>query len=161
MKKSEYDRLHEFIYRGGGFIPVNSNAQELAQQTGIGEIVTFHEVTSRDLKFHQCYFTLLNYIWGFMPTKFQQTVPQSKFYEWLKHLKGEYDVIFEFADGTKLVEYESLSFGKMSQKRFQEYIKEQLPWIYENVIGKMYEGERYDQIIQSVEDEFEKFLSKL
>ena len=161
MKKSEYDKLHEFVYRGGGFVPVNQNAQDLAHQTGMGEIITFAEVTSRDLKFHQAYFSLLNFIWGYMPAKFQEQVPQSKFYYWLKHLKGEYEVIFTYADGTKLVEYPSLAFGRMSQKTFEDYIREQLPWIYTEVIGKIYKGEKYDAIIQTIEEEYEKFLSKL
>jgi hypothetical protein len=60
-----------------------------------------------------------------------------------------------------MVEYESIAFGRMSQKRFEEYIKEQLPWIYENVIGAFYTGERYDTVIQSIENEYEKFLTKL
>jgi hypothetical protein len=161
MKQSEYLKLCEFVYRGGGFIPCNENAIELSQNTGLGEIVTMAEVTPRDTKFHQCYFSLLNFIWGYLPGKFQNNVPQKDFYKWLKHLKKEYTIIYSFADGTQMVEYESIAFGRMSQKRFEEYIKEQLPWIYENVIGAFYTGERYDTVIQSIENEYEKFLTKL
>ena len=49
----------------------------------------------------------------------------------------------------------------MSQKRLEEYIRLQLPWIYENVIGAFFEGEMYDGIISTIEEEWEKFLSKL
>jgi len=161
MKESEYNKLLEFVYKGGGFIPNNSAAFEMAQNCGIGEIITLQEVTARDLKFHQCYFLLLNYIYGILPRKFQESVPVNKFYYFIKHLKGEYEVIFEFKDGTKLVEYESIAFGRMSQKTFQEYVKNQLPYIYENIIGLFYTGDHYSMMIDSIEKEFEKFLSKL
>ena len=49
----------------------------------------------------------------------------------------------------------------MSQETFENYIREQLPWIYENVIGAFYSGQKYDGIIQTIENEFEKFLNKL
>jgi len=47
-------------------------------------------------------------------------VPSKYFYRWLQHLQGNYKVVFEFKDGTKLIEYESISFGRMSQKTFQD-----------------------------------------
>jgi len=162
MKKSDYDnKIMEFAYQGGGFIPYNQNAIEFSHQLGIGEIIPMVEISDRDIKFHRCYFLLLNFIWGYMPINFKNTIHQDKFYYWLKHLKGEYAVIFEFKDGTKQVEYDSIAFGKMSQKSFEDYIREQLPWIYENVVGVFYKGEKYDTIIQTIEDQFEKFLAKL
>lgn len=161
MKESEYSKIIELVYKGGGFIPNNSAAFELAQNCGIGEILEFSEVTKRDVKFHRGYFSLLNYIYGMLPQKFQQSVPVNKFYHFIKHLKGEYEIIFEFKDGTKMVEYESISFGRMSQKKFEEYVKNQLPYIYENIIGLFYSGEQFDMVIESIETEFEKYLSKL
>lgn len=162
MKKSDFDKLIELSYTGGHlFAPVNQPAFDLCDQLGIGETVLFSLKTPRDIKFHQCYFVLINFIWGYLPVKFQESVPQNKFYHFLKHLKGEYEVIFEFKDGTKMVEYESISFGRMSQKSFENYIREQLPWIYENVIGLFYKDEIYTGIIDTIEKEFEKFLAKL
>jgi hypothetical protein len=70
-------------------------------------------------------------------------------------------VLFKFKDGTAMVEYESIAFGNMSQKRFEAYIREQLPWIYENVIGAFFEGAIYDGIVETIEKEYEIFLSKL
>ena len=93
--------------------------------------------------------------------KFKDAVPKDKFYLWLKHLKGQYEVLFEFQDGTKLVEYESISFTKMDQIRFKEYVREQLPWIYTEVIGKQFEGAIYDGIIETIEEEYKKFMVKL
>jgi hypothetical protein len=161
MKKSDYDKLTEWTNVGGGLVPYNDNAKELIEQSSRGEIFAFDNKTYRDLKFHRCYFSLLNFIYDYLPSKFKETIPESRFYYFLKHLKGEYEVIFTFKDGTTMVEYESISFGRMDQNRFKEYIREQLPWIYENVIGLYYKGDMYTGIIQTIEEEYKKFLSKL
>jgi hypothetical protein len=60
-----------------------------------------------------------------------------------------------------MVEYDSIAFGRMSQKTFESYIREQLPWIYEEVLGSYFEGEMLDGIIETIEEEFKKFLAKL
>jgi len=161
MNNSEYNKIIELSYRGGGFLPENDAAFELAQNCSIGEVIPFHEVSKRDISFHRCYFALLSYIYGLMPQKFQKTIPRNKFYYFLKHLKGEYNVIFEFKDGTKLLEYDSIAFGRMSQVTFESYVKEQLPFIYSNVIGKYYKDEQYELLIASIETEFSKFLDNL
>lgn len=161
MKDYEFYNIINLVNVGGGWVPANENAQELLDASGKGEIISVLEVTSRDLSFHKAYFGLLKFIWNYMPAAFQKKVPQCHFYLWLKHLKGHYKVLYEFKDGTKMVEYESLSFGKMSQKTFENYIREQLPWIYENVIGAYFDGDIYNGIIDTIEEEFKKFLSKL
>ncbi len=162
MKKSEYDKLVQFVNVGGGVTPVNENATELLEQSSKGEIFTFKNITARDLKFHNCYFALLSFIYGYMPKSFKDIIPEKKFYYWLKHLKGEYDVVFTFKDGSTMVEYESLAFGNMSDQRFKSYIKEQLPWIYSNVINPVYpDPDIFKGITETIENEFEKFLSKL
>jgi len=161
MKDKDFYNLIDFYNAGGGLLPVNQKAHEIIEQSDKGEVISFIEVTQRDLKFHRCYMSLLAYIYEYLPNSFHKQVPKDKFYLWLKHLKGQYDVLFEFEDGTKLVEYESISFGRMSQKRFEDYIREQLPWIYVNVIGKYFEGDIYNGIIETIENEYKKFLSKL
>lgn len=161
MKDYEFYNIINLVNVGGGWVPANENAQELLDASGKGEIISVLEVTSRDLSFHKAYFALLKFIWGYMSSSFQKAVPEDKFYLWLKHLKGQYKVLFEFKDGTKLVEYESIAFGRMSQKTFENYVRDQLPWIYENVIGAYFEGDIYNGIIDTIEEEFKKFLSKL
>ena len=162
MKKSEFDKLIELSYTGGfRFSPINQNAIELCNSLGIGEIIKVDLKTERDYKFHQAYFVLIGFIYDYMPDKFKNKVLKQHFYKWLQTLKEDYEVVFTFSDGRQLVEYTSLSFGRMSQERFKDYIKEQLLWIYENVIGAFYSGEIYDGIIQTIEKEFEKFLAKL
>lgn len=161
MTDTTYNDLHEFVMEGAGWIPNNQNAQELMEQTSPGEVQMFKEVTGRDLKRLKCYFSLLNYIWEYMPDHFKVKVPCDKFYLWLKHLRGDWDVVFEFADGTKLIEYTSISFGKMSEHEFRQYIKNQMPFIYEKVIGMMYEGDVYDGIVDTIENDYSSFFQKL
>lgn len=161
MTDKDFHKVQEWSNVGGGLIPVSSNAIELLEQTSKGEIISFIEVTNRDVKFHRCYFALLKYIYGYMPVKFKKSVPEHHFYLFLKHLKKEYKVVFTFNDGTTMVEYDSIAFGKMSQKTFQEYIKEQLPWIYSDVLGAYFEGEILNGIIDTIEQEFERFMQRL
>lgn len=161
MTDKDFYNLVDFVNAGGGLLPVNEKAHDIMDSTKQDEIVSFKSCTARDLKFHRCYMSLLAFIWGYMPQKFQKTVPKKTFYIWLKHLKGQYEVLFVFQDGTKLVEYESISFSRMDQIRFKEYVREQLPWIYTEVIGKYFKGPIYDNIIETIEEEYKKYLSKL
>jgi hypothetical protein len=161
MKDIDYLDMIELSWTGSFFVPANEPAEELAGRCTRGEVIGFNEVTARDLNFHKCYFSLLNMVYSFLPNKFKEAVPEKHFYRFLKHLKGQYKILFEFKDGTKMVEYESISFGRMSQKRFEEYVAEQLPWIYENVIHAMFDDETSKKIIDVVEDEYQVFLTRL
>jgi hypothetical protein len=81
-----------------------------------------------------------------------------------KRFRLTYKAINEIAtlvDGSELIEYESISFGRMSEMRFREYVREQLPFLYSEVIGRFYEGDVYESIIANIETYFEKFFSKL
>ena len=161
MTDTGYMKLHELVKDGVGWLPVNQNAQDLMEQSSPGVVQVFKEVTDRDVPFHRCYFSLLNYIWQYLPDNFKGQIPCDKFYLWLKHLRGQYDVVFDYADGTQLIEYQSVSFGKMSQMDFEAYVREQLPFIYSEVIAKQYDDDKYDAIVTNIEEEFEKFLDKL
>lgn len=162
MKKSDFDKLIDLSYTGGHlFRPVNQNAFDLCDELGIGEVVTFDLKSARDLQFHRAYFVLINFIYDYLPEKFHKKVDKKYFYKWLQTLKEDYEVVFTFSDGKQLIEYNSIAFGNMSQEKFENYIKDQLPWIYENVIGAFYSGEKYNGIIDTIEKEFEKFLAKL
>ena len=161
MKDKDFYNLVDFYNAGGGLLPVNQRANEIIEQSDQGEVISFIEVTQRDLRFHRCYMSLLSYIYDYLPDSFKKQIPKRNFYQWLKHLKGQYDIVFEFEDGTKLVEYESISFGWMSQKRFENYVREQLPWIYSNVIGIFFKDKIYDNIINTIEEDYKKFFAKL
>lgn len=161
MKTIEFDKLPQFAVTFPNITPVNLEAYKIVESKGEGEILYLQEVSGRDIKFHRAYFGLVNYIHSYLPKPFQMKIPKDKFYRWLKHLQGDYDVIFEFKDGTKFVEYKSISFGRMNQRQFEEYVREQMPFIYENVIRVLYPDDRADAVIDNIESEFEKFLSKL
>ncbi len=162
MKDTDKEKVLEFYnHKGVGLMPSNEKSLELIQQGAEGEVYYMMNLTPRDLSFHRCYFSLLNYIWSYLPDSFKTKVPCNNFYKFLKHLKGQYKVLFEFQDGSKMIEYESIAFGRMSEHTFKEYVKEQLPYIYENVIGAFYKGEKYDNIVKNTENEYEIFMSKL
>lgn len=161
MRDKNYHNLVDFYNAGGGLLPVNQRAHEIIEQSDTGEVLSFIEVTQRDLRFHRCYMSLLGYIYDYLPDSFKKLIPKNEFYKWLKHLRGQYEIKFIFEDGTYLVEYESISFGRMSQKRFENYIRDQLPWIYTDVIGKFFKGKIYDNIIATIEEDYKKFFAKL
>jgi len=50
----------------------------------------------------------------------------------------------------------------MSQKSFEEYVRNQLPFIYGEVIQVLYKDKATsDRVILAIEDEYQRFLSKL
>lgn len=161
MKDKDFNKLIDLCYMGGGWIPANENANELSGQSVRGQIHSFLEVTERDLSFHRCYMSLLGFIYDYLPANFKKKIAKNDFYKFLKHLQGKYKVKYTFSDGTSFVEYESIAFGNMSQERFKAYIKEQLPFIYTEVIGAFFSGTIYDNIIATIEQEYEKFMNKL
>jgi hypothetical protein len=162
MSDRDYDRLSEWLNEGGALTPFNQLASELTDVSKKGEVITMLEMTDRDLKFHRCYMSLLSYIYDKLPNRFHKKLDKKYFYRYLKHLKGQFDIIAQFGD-IVLVEYESISFGKMSEHTFRDYVRNQLPWIYSDIIGKYYKvgGWRYNKKINLIESEYEKFLSKL
>jgi hypothetical protein len=162
MTDKDYQRLIELTPCGGGFMAANDNAQMLLDSASPGEVITFQEMTNRDVKFHRAYFSLISFIWDWLPASFKKKIPKDKFYTFLKHLRKEYDVVFTFADGSQIVEYQSIAFGNMSQQRFKEYVKSQLPYIYSEVVMVLFpDKSKSDAVIQSIEEEYKIFLSKL
>ena len=161
MKDSDYTKIIEMTISGGGMLPANQAAVDLIDNSAHGEVISLMEVGQRDVKFHRAYFSLLGYIYDWLPKDFKKKIPKDKFYLFCKHLRGDYDVIFEFKDGTKFIEYKSIAFGRMSQKTFETYVREQLPFIYEEIIFVLYQKQDADRIIASIEDEYKIFLSRI
>ena len=163
MTDKEFLRLSHWANTGGGVLePFNEIAVDLVDITRQGEVVAMLEVTARDIKFHRAYFSLINYIYEQMPRRFRAKLARKHFHQYLKHLKGNFNIIAQFSD-IVLVEYDSISFARMSEYAFREYVKEQLPWIYTDVIGKYYKvgGWRYNRKIEAIENEYARFLSRL
>ena len=161
MTDKDYTKRMDFAYMGDGLIPISPNAIELLEQSDNGEVLSFLEMTNRDVKFHRCYFSLLSYIYDYLPKQFKVKIQKESFYLFIKHLKKQYKVLYTFADGSQQIEYDSISFGRMSQKSFENYIRDHLPFIYTEIIGAYFEGEIYNGIIDTIETEFKIFLSKL
>ena len=161
MRDSEYSKLLTFKHQQGFLVPENNEARSLVDSLHHNEIVHFKEIKERNISFHRGYFKLIAYIWDWCTPKFKQQVPKKHFYNWLKVLLGEYSVVFEFKDGKTLMEYKSISFGRMSQKSFENYVRQQLPMIYEEVIHRMYDIDKASMIIENIEEEFKELLSRL
>lgn len=163
MTDKDYLRLSEWQNEGtGALLPFNDIAQDLADTAKAGEILYMLEVTDRSIAFHRCYFSLLGFIYDQLPSRFHKKLARKYFYRYLQHLKGHFDIIAQFGD-IVLVEYESISFTAKSEHQFRDYIRNLLPWIYSDVIGKYYKigGWRYNRKIEAIEYEYMKFLSKL
>ena len=162
MKQDEYYSRIDLVWTGAAYLPANDNAMDLANQTHKGEITSFTEITARDIKFHQTYFHLLNFIYDYMPKKFQKRIAKKSFYKMLKEISGEYKVLFKFADGREVKEYTSIAFGNMSQKHFEDYIRNQLTFIYNDIIYPYFPDKKiFDGIVETIEQEYISFLRKL
>lgn len=96
-----------------------------------------------------------------LPPNFRAKVPCDQFYLFLKMVKGEYDTVYTFKDGREMIEYRSISFGKMNQQQFKEYVAEQLPIIYDEIIMQILKPDQATLVIESIEEQYKIFLSKL
>ena len=161
MNTDKYTTLMQFKHQQGLFKPVSTEAIEFTHSLKHDEIVYFEEKKDRDLIFHSSYFALLRYIYSWLPEKFKMEVPEKYFYKFLKIYEKEYKLIYEFKDGDKLIEVDSIAFGNMSQKRFENYVRDQLPKIYDRVIYRLFQLDEAAAIIENIEVEFEKYLNNL
>lgn len=157
MSDKEYNELIELKKTDNGFMPMNEKAMDLLLTSKPYENIFLIECTKRDLKFHRCYFKLINSVYFILPAKFQKTVSEKQFYNFLKCLSGQAKVIYEFKDLPALVEYESINFGNMSQKRFEDFVRDQLNVIYTVLLPKL-DCEFY---IDEIEENFKKFLKMI
>ena len=114
-------------------------------------------IEARDIGMHRGYFKILSFIYDKLPLRFRKTCLKHHFYKFVKMLCNEYDVVFEFKDGRKMIEYKSISFAKMNQAKFKDYFNEQLSVIYEELLIPL----ECDYIMDEVNAEFDKLLSKL
>lgn len=158
MKQKDYLALMEFKSLGTALIPVSQDAIQLCEMKR-GQNILINEKTQRDLRFHRAYFSLLNFIYGWLPPQFKEAVPEKHFYQWLKHLNGQYEILYKFKDGTSMVEYQSISFARMTQVSFETFVRNQLTIVYEYLIRQI--CDEPEKVIETIEYEFENYLSKL
>lgn len=161
MKDTDFNILLELEHQQGLFKPVNQAAIDFVSNLKHKERVYLKDAGQRDVKFHRAYFGLLNYIYSWMPVNFKMKVPEKLFYTFIKELNNDYEIGFTFKDGKQIKIYKSIAFGKMSQKTFEAYVKNQLPLIYDNLIHVLYDMDKANDIIENIEFEFQKFLDTL
>lgn len=161
MTDKDYKQLLSFKnMQGSALIPANDNALDLMNNLKNSELVAFTNVTPRDIKLHRCYFAFLNEVYGYLPIKLKKAIKKCNFHNFIKHLKGDYDILYEFNDGTKLVEYHSISFGRMNNTRFKEFVKDQIPFIYEMLLTAL-GSDLANAAIETLEEDFENMFDKL
>lgn len=162
MNTKTYNKdVLEFEHQQGLLKPNNQAAIDFISNLKHKETVYLKDIGQRDIKFHRAYFGLLNYIYSWMPVKFKMRIPEKIFYTFIKDLTGQYTIWYTFKNGREITEYTSISFGRMSQKTFEEYVKNQLPMIYDNLIYVLFDAEEAEMIIENIEFEWEKFLDTL
>lgn len=160
MTPDDFQKLIQFARIGNELTPI-ANHVELINELQEGEIAYLKRFNARDIKMHKAYFAFLKEIYLYLPNTFRSKIPIKKFHRFLQTLKGDYNVLFQFKDGRQLLEYHSISFGRMDENKFRTYVKEQIPFIYENLIMEFYNDERANDIILNIEKEFEKYLTRL
>lgn len=148
---------HFTVHKGNVLVPATPDTKEWLELMNHNTPITVKHIEARDTKFHACYFALLSFIYENLNKKFKESVPKANFYNFLKMLSNEYDVVFQFKDGRQFIEYKSIAFGNMSQTRFKEYVNNQLSVIYEELLIPM----EQDYLMDMVTDEFAKFLDRL
>ena len=145
------------VHKGQVLIPNQIETGEWLEQLKDKEQVYMKLVQARDLGMHKGYFKILAFIYDKLPLSFRIKCGKKDFHNFLRMLGNEYKVVFKFKDGREMIEYESISFGKMSQKRFREYFNNKLSLIYEEILIPL----EVDYIMDEINEEFEKLLSKL
>lgn len=158
MKTDEFLKLLSFsVHKSQVLIPNQEETTEWLEQLKDKETVYFKEVKARDLGMHKAYFLILGFIYDRLNVNFRKSVPKHNFYNFLKMLSNEYNVVFKFKDGREFIEWKSISFSKMNQSEFRKYFNNQLTVIYEELLIPL----EQDYLMGEINAEFEKIIDKL
>lgn len=158
MSTDDFLGLKSFkVHKGNALLPNQIETAEWLEQLKHNDQVYFKLIEARDLGMHRGYFKILTYIYDRLPLVFKNSVAKQHFYKFIKTISNEYTVVFKFKDGREMIEYTSISFAKMNQSKFREYFNNQLSVIYEEILIPM----EVDYLMDEINEEFEKLLSKL
>lgn len=148
-------------------VPAQIESKEFLETLKNNETVYLTFNKPRDNGFHSCYFSLLKYIYLNLPIhfriKFIEKYPTKEYKQlelfrlFLKDLFNEFEYLEIGKSKRQIKEYTSISFAKMNQLEFNEYVNNQLGNIYSDLLVPLECEYLYDDICK----EFEKFLSKL
>ena len=155
VKQKEFKQSIPFKVTTAGLLPTEGEARDFCYQHN-GSEVFMKPATNRDLKFHRCYFKVLDWLWWQMPLSFKKRVEQKDMYLLMKLIRGQYKVTMQFKD-IKHIEYDSISFGKMNEEVFKDYVNDSLTAFLNEILIPMNLGHIYDESIE----EFEGFYMQI
>ncbi len=157
MKDREFENLLRFKVKYDALIPDNDKAKDYVLQNDRMEVYLLPQ-TPRDIKFHACYFALVTYIWNIMPEKFKKYKCPNQFDmdKFMKVVCGQYELAMNYK-GKDFYSFESISFAKMNEEKFREYVSEQLSMFYTEILVPL--GK--ENLMDDINNEFESFISKL
>lgn len=141
--------------RGTGLFPTDAESEELIKSLSTDDNFNIALHADRNLKMHRSYFKILHFVWENLPEKFQKKCKKNHFYLFLKEMQGRYE-ISDISAKTSIKTYESLSFDKMSQKRFHEVFKEDVNFIITEILPAL----DMQDFVPVLITEFEKTLTK-
>jgi hypothetical protein len=157
MKDTDFNKLLKFKVINGLMYPDNAQATDYVLANTNNQVYMVAQ-TPRDLSFHACYFLFMGWLWDKMPIKFKRDRCANKqdMYKYLKLVQGSYIVSLKFKD-REAIEFESISFGKMSNDEFKIYVNTQIVALYENILIPLGLAGLRDE----AEEEFKGLFSKL
>jgi hypothetical protein len=157
MKDTEFKDLLHCKVQYGAIIPKGQSAIEFIETNAYQDVYLLNQ-TPRDAGFHACYFALMGYIWEAMPPSFKKYKCPNKanMYKYMKLISGQYKIEMSFKD-KEAIEFESISFAKMNEQKFKEYVNEQLSYFYTEILVPL----EMEEFMQKIEKEFKKFMEKL
>ena len=144
------------VRSGSLLAPIDTDGENAIKSLSSEESYAVTISVDRNIKMHGAYFSLLNFVWENMSETFQKKVPKNKFYLLIKELQGRFTEI-EISSKTKIKEYESLSFEKMSQVRFHEIFKEDVDFIISDILIPMGMQDFVEQLVLQFDKTFIKY----
>lgn len=157
MKHIEYKELCEFNVHNNILSPENSKAMDLCFMNE-GKNIMMSAQTPRDLSLHRCYHLFCRWLWDKMPLSFKNSrcLDQDQMYNYLKIISGQYELAMVYK-GKEFYKFHSISFGKMSNDKFKEFLMDQMSSIYTNLLLPL----KMENLYEEMEQEFKKIFKEL
>ena len=157
MKHSGYKNLIQVIAKDGVLLPGNDEAQKIIHLNNNKEIFLKPQ-TPRDLMLHKCYHVFCSWLWQKMPLIFKTSRCPNKndMYKYLKVISGQYEVGMIYK-GKTFYNFESISFGRMSNEKFKLYLEDQMMLIYSEMLVPL----KMEELFEEMNKEFKKIFNEL
>ena len=157
MKDTDFTKLLHCKIVNGVIYPTNNKAIDYCYLNENQDVYLVPKAP-RDLAFHGCYFLFCSWVWEQLPTKFklERCPNRQDMYKYLKLIQGDFKVSMKYKD-LDVLEFNSISFGKMSNDDFKAYVNVQIAALYDNVLLPLELG----HLQEEAEEEFKGLFSKL